>query len=284
MQANLTAGPRVHAAANGQTDVCVSAAPFGYASDRADMRRPEDDAGAGGPASSAAPRASSAACDPSVSRRGFLAGAATVTSVGFAGCGGRLPTTTTADSVVRRDDATVVWEYPASAVRGDEDGEAIGYAAIEFDVSDRARNADEVLPTLAFALNSTVGPTSAGEGSQGYQADRFRFRIGVPRTYDNTSGFRALVRPNQWPTVSTTYGYDGGERALVVTAADVNTEGTITVDGQFRSTDPTLPRRLRCGFEVQASQEGPLGRTVTVDGRTTLDVSTLDLPEGITTG
>ena len=202
-------------------------------------------------------------------------------SVGSAGCGGRLPTTTTADSVVRRDDATVVWAYPASAVRGDEDSEGIGYAAVEFDVSDRARNADEVLPTLAFTLNSTVGTTSAGEG---YQADRFRFRFGVPRTYDDTSGFRAFVRPNQWPAVSTTYGYDDGERALVVTAADVNTDGTVTVDGQFRSTDPTLPRRLRCGFEAKASQEGPLGRTVTVDGRTTLDVSTLDLPEGITTG
>jgi len=149
-------------------------------------------------------------------------------------------------------------------------------------VFDVAGPDQSVEPALTFRLNSTVGDIAAGESYQGYQADWFRFRLGVPRRYDGVAGLRAFVQPNQWPEIRTTYGYRGPRRDLDVRVPDVNTEGTITVDGRFRPPSATLPRQLYCGFEVHASRPGPLGRAVVAAGREMFDLSTLDLPSGVT--
>lgn len=243
---------------------------------RDDCARPDD-----GPSVATGRDSRGPSSDRSIPRRGFLAGTAITASVGLAGCGGRLPgSTATVDAAGRRDGDGLVWEYPASAVRGDEDDEGIGYASIRFRAVDLAGDSGRVVPGLTFTLNSTVGNLDTG----GYRADRFGFRIGVPRSYDGTAGFRAAVEPNTWPELRTSYGYEGAVRELVVTAPDVDTDGTITVDGRFRSSRATLPRQLHCGFEVRASRSGALGRTIVADGRTTFDVSTLDLPDGVSLG
>jgi hypothetical protein len=247
------------------------------------MCRRADGASAGEtPSVAGTPASCEASSDRSVPRRRFLAGVAATASATLAGCGGRLPDgVATVDATLRRDDATLTWAYPASAVEDDEDSDGIGYAAVGVGAVDRAPSVDRALPGLTFALNSTVGTIHAGAGFQEYRADWFRFRIGVPRSYDHVSGFQALVQPNQWPDLRVAYGYEGAVRELAVTAPEVDTDGTITIEGQFRSADATLPRQLYCGFEVQASQPGLAGRTVVADGRATLDVSTLDLPDGV---
>ena len=219
-----------------------------------------------------------------VSRRRFLAGATATASVSLAGCTARLPgKAASVDSRTTRDGNTLIWAYPASAAESDQGFEGIGYAAIRFQVFNMAVDADSVVPALQFRLNSTVADLAAGKSYQGYQADSFRFHIGVPRTYDGAAGIRAFVQPPQWPDIRTTYGYNGGVRELAVQAPDVHEDGTIIVEGRFQPYDATLPSELHCGFEVQASQTGPLGRTVRADGRETFDVSVIDLPEGITT-
>ncbi|SFR36848.1 MULTISPECIES: hypothetical protein [Halorubrum] len=219
-----------------------------------------------------------------VSRRRFLAGVTATASVSLAGCTARLPgKAASVDSRTTRDGNTLIWAYPASAAESDQGFEGIGYAAIRFQVFNMAVDADSVIPALQFRLNSTVADLAAGESYQGYQADSFRFYIGVPRTYDGAAGLRAFVQPPQWPDIRTTYGYTGAVRELAVQAPDVHEDGTIIVEGRFQPYDATLPSELHCGFEVQASQSGPLGRTVRVDGRETFDVSVIDLPEGITT-
>ena len=218
------------------------------------------------------------------SRRHFLAGATATATVDLAGCTAQLPgNAASVDSSTKRDGNTLIWNYPASAVQSNGRNEGIGYAAIRLRALNMAVDADSVVPALQFRLNSTVADLPAGKSSQGYQADSFRFHIGVPRTYDGAAGLRAFVRPPQWPEIRTTYGYNGAVRELAVQAPDVHEEGTIIVDGRFQPYDATLPSELHCGFEVQASQSGPLGRTVRADGRETFDVSVLDLPEGITT-
>jgi hypothetical protein len=219
-----------------------------------------------------------------VSRRRFLAGVTATASVSLAGCTARLPgKAASVDSRTTRDGNTLIWAYPASAAESDQGFEGIGYAAIRFQVFNMAVDADSVVPALQFRLNSTVADLAAGKSYQGYQADSFRFHIGVPRTYDGAAGIRAFVQPPQWPDIRTTYGYNGGVRELAVQAPDVHEDGTIIVEGRFQPYDATLPSELHCGFEVQASQTGPLGRTVRADGRETFDVSVIDLPEGITT-
>jgi hypothetical protein len=80
-------------------------------------------------------------------------------------------------------------------------------------------------------------------GFQGYQADWFRFRIGVPRSYDHVSGVRALVQPNQWPDRRVTCA-ERPVRELAVIAPEVDADGTVAVEGQCRSADEALPRRL----------------------------------------
>lgn len=218
-----------------------------------------------------------------VSRRRFLTGVTATASVGLAGCAAQVPgNAASVDARPTRDDNTLTWKYPASAVESDQGDEGIGYAAIRFQMSNMAVDADSVVPVLQFRLNSTVSDIAAGESYQGYQADSFRFNIGIPRTYDGTAGLRAFVQPPHWPDIRTTYGYDGGVRELVVQAPDVHEEGTIIVEGRFRPYNAMLPGELHCGFEVQASQSGPLGQTVRADGRATFDVSALDLPEEIT--
>lgn len=218
-----------------------------------------------------------------VSRRRFLAGVTTTASVGLAGCAARLPgNATSVDSRTTRDGNTLIWAYPASAAESEQGFEGIGYAAIQFQVFNMAVDADSVVPVLQFRLNSTVADIAAGESYHGYQADSFRFHIGVPRTYDGAAGLRAFVQPPHWPDIRTTYGYNGAVRELILQAPNVHEEGTIIVEGRFRPSDAMLPGQLHCGFEVQASQSGPLGRTVRADGREMFDVSVLDLPEGIT--
>lgn len=227
------------------------------------------------------PAAESPGDGRSTSRRRFFGGVATAAGVCLAGCAGRLPGNTAGiDATTRTDGNTLLWDYPAGAAEGD-DSDGIGYASIRFRALDLAETDRSVKPTLQFRLNSTVGDIAAGEPYEGYQADWFRFRVGVSRTYDDAAGLRAFVQPKQWPEIETTYGYRDGRRLLVVMAPDVNEAGTITVDGQFRPTGATLPRQLYCEFEVQASQPGLLGRTVAAAGRETFDLSGLDLPDSI---
>jgi hypothetical protein len=217
------------------------------------------------------------------SRRQLLTAVGVAGATGLAGCTARLPANAASvDSSPTRDGSTLIWAYPASAIESNQRDGGIGYAAIRFQVFNLAVDTNAVVPVLEFRLNSTVADIAAGASYQGYQADSFRFRIGVPRTYDGAAGLRALVQPPQWPEIRTTYGYDDTMRELVVTAPKVNEEGTIIVEGRFHLPDTTLPSQLHCGFEIQASQPGPLGRTVRADGREPFDVSALDLPEGIT--
>lgn len=219
----------------------------------------------------------------SISRRRVLAGAAATASVSLAGCGGRFPNSaTTVDATTHRDGNALVWEYPASAVQANGDGDRIGYASIHLEAVDLAWDTDRVMPGLRFTLNSTVGDAGSSERAGGYQADWFRFRIGVPRSYDDTSSFRAFVQPNQWPELRVIYDYVDAVRELEVMAPDVDTDGTIRIEGRFQSSSTTLPRQLHCGFDVQASRSTMLGRTVTAGGRATFDVSTLDRPDEVT--
>lgn len=218
--------------------------------------------------------------DRALSRRRVLAGGVATASVGLAGCTAHLPgNAASVDCQRRLDGDTLVWSYPAGAAQGDGDAltEGIGYAAIRFRAFDAATDQSAVAPTVRFRLNSTVG-----ESDRGYKANWFRFRIGVPRTDDDVSGLRASVQPPQWPEVQTTYGYEGATRDLLVEAPNVNEAGTVTVDGRFRSSGTTLPRRLHCQFEVKASQSGSFGRTVRAEGHATFDVSELALPAEIT--
>jgi hypothetical protein len=129
-----------------------------------------------------------------VSRRRFLAGVTATASVSLAGCTARLPgKAASVDSRTTRDGNTLIWAYPASAAESDQGFEGIGYAAIRFQVFNMAVDADSVVPALQFRLNSTVADLAAGKSYQGYQADSFRFHIGVPRTYDGAAGIRAFV-------------------------------------------------------------------------------------------
>lgn len=218
-----------------------------------------------------------------LSRRGFLASGATAASAGVAGCTAQLPgDAASVESSTTLDGNTLIWDYPASAVQDDDQEEGIGYASIRFRALDIAVDEESVSPVLQFRLNSTVADIAAGESYQEYQADWFRFRIGVPRTYDEVSALRAFVQPPQWPEVQTTYGYTGALRELLVKAPRVNTEGTIIVEGRFRPLGTTLPRQLHCQFAVQASKQELLGQTVLADGRATFDVSELALPDGVT--
>jgi len=104
----------------------------------------------------------------------------------------------------------------------------------------------------------------------------------VPRSYDGVDGLRAFVQPPRWPEIRTTYGYRNSRRDLDVRVPDVNTDGTLTIEGRFRAPGATLPGQLYCGFETRASQRGPLERAVVADGAETFDLSTLDLPDGVT--
>jgi hypothetical protein len=230
----------------------------------------------------AADQATVMTANRSLSRRRFLAGATATGSVGLAGCTAQLPgNAAKVESSTELDENTLIWEYPASAVQSNRKNDGIGYAAIRFRALNVAVDGGSAAPVLNFRLNSTVADVAAGESSQGYQADWFQFRIGVSRRYDGVSGLRTFVQPPQWPEVQTTYGYEDAMRELVVEAPSVNEKGTITVEGRFRPSGPTLPRQLHCQFEVQTSQPGPFGRTVLADGRSTFDVSELALPEGV---
>lgn len=222
--------------------------------------------------------------EPRLSRRRLLAGAGAAASTGLTGCGGRLPGGPPArvDSVGEVEDGRVVWRYPAGAIEGDED-DGIGYASVRFRVFDAlGGESDAVAPVLRFDCNSTVGRIAAGRGYRGYEADRFRFRIGVPRTYEDVAGLAALVRPPAWPEVRTTFDYRDAVRELDLLVPRVNSDGTIKVGGRLRPTRAVLPRQLFCSFEVRASRPGPVGRSVVADGRETIDLSTLDLPDGVT--
>jgi len=223
--------------------------------------------------------------DAVVSRRRLLTGGVTAVSLGLAGCAGRGPgAAADVDVATRTDGARILWDYPARAVEGDEDGDGIGYAAIRFRTVGTVGPEQSADPALTFRLNSTVGEIAAGESFKGYQVDRFRFRLGVPRSYDDIAGLQASVQPNQWPEIRTAYGYQGSRRDLVVSAPDVNSDGTIIVEGRFRPSRPTLPRQVYCEFEVHASRPGLLGRSVVATDSEMFDVSALDLPEGITLG
>jgi hypothetical protein len=212
-----------------------------------------------------------------------VAGSATALSLGLAGCAGRGPGTAAEVNVATRsENARIHWDYPARAVEGEADSDGIGYAAMRFRAFDAVGSEQSADPVLTFRLNSTVGGIAAGESFRGYQADWFRFRLGIPRTYDNLASLRAFVHPNQWPEIQTTYGYQGPRRDLVVYAPEVNTDGTITVEGRFRPSSPTLPRQLYCGFVVHASRPGLFGRSVLATDSELFDVSTLDLPDGVT--
>ena len=218
-----------------------------------------------------------------VSRREFVAGSITAISLSLAGCSGRsLGTTDDVDVATRTDGATILWDYPARAVENDDDNDGIGYAAIRLRAFDTAGPEQPAEPVLTFRLNSTVGGIAAGEGFKGYEADWFRFRLGIPRSYDDLAGLRAFVHPNQWPEIQTTYGYHNSRRDLVVHAPEVHSDGTITVAGRFRPSSTALPRQLYCGFEVRVSRPGLLGRSVTATGAEMFDISTLDLPSGVT--
>lgn len=228
-------------------------------------------------------RATSPKGAPTVSRRTFLAGGAAAASLGLAGCAGRAPgTTADIDVAARTDGSQLLWDYPARAVEDDEDSDGIGYAAIRFGVVDTVGPNTSVDPALTFRLNSTVGGIAAGSSYKGYQADWFRFRLGVPRSYDGLAGLRASVRPRRWPEIQTTYGYHNARRDLVVHAPHVHSDGTIVVEGRFRPPGTTVPRQVHCGFEVHASRSGPLGRRVLATGQELFDLSTVDLPDGIT--
>ena len=247
---------------------------------------PDDsDASDGDAPSAATDRAADAPPGRRRSRRRFLAGATASATVGLAGCADRLPgSAASVDSSTGRDGNTLIWNYPADAAGSDGRDGRIGYGAVRFLARDAAAPPESEAPALRFRLNSTVGGVDGGESAREYRADWFRFRIGVPRTYDGVSGLRASVRPPQWPAVRTTYGYEDGRRELLVEAPDVNEAGTIVVEGRFRPAGQTLPRRLRCQFEVRVSRAGPLGRTVLADGRTAFDVAALDLPDGVSVG
>jgi hypothetical protein len=243
----------------------------------------DDDDGNGNHPSVAADQGAETSPDRLLSRRHFLTGATAAATVDLAGCTAQRPgNAASVDSSTKRDGNTLIWNYPASAVQSNGRHEGIGYAAIRLRALNTAVDAGSVAPVLDFRLNSTVADIASGEPYQGYQADWFQFHIGLPRTYDGLSGLQAFVQPPQWPEVQTTYGYEGAMRELIVKAPSVNEEGTITVDGRFRPSGTTLPRQLRCQFEVQASQSGLFGRTVLADGSATFDVSELDLPAGVT--
>lgn len=218
--------------------------------------------------------------DSPVSRRGFLTGSATAASIGLAGCAGRVPgTAATVDAASRIDGEQLIWDYPARAVEGEKNPDRIGYAAVQLRVLDTAGPEQPADPILRFSLNSTVGSI---EGYERYQADWFRFRLGVPRSYDDTTSLEASVQPIQWPEIQTTYGYHESRRDLVVYAPDVNSDGTIEIVGRFRPAGTTLPRQLYCGFEVHASRPSLLGESVVATDGEMFDVSTLDLPDGVT--
>lgn len=222
---------------------------------------------------------------PAVSRRGLLAGVAATTSAGLAGCAGRLPgDATSVDAADRLEDDTLVWDYPAAAVDDGGDGEGIGYAAVRLRALDVAPAAESTTAGLRFRLNSTVGEAGATTSADGYQADWFRFRLGVPRSFDGVAGLRAFVQPPPWPALEVTYGSRANLRELVVAAPTVDGAGTVTVEGRFQSSGAALPRQLRCQFAVQASQSTPFGRTLVAEGTRTFDLSTLALPDGVTLG
>jgi hypothetical protein len=257
--------------------------PLHIHSHRSSNSSSEDYASEDEPSSGTADQVGPTTPTRTVSRRRFLAGVTATASVSLAGCTARLPgMAASVDSRTTRDGNTLIWASLASAAESDQGFEGIGYAAIRFQVFNMTVDADSVVPALQFRLNSTVADLAAGESYQGYQADSFRFHIVVPRTYDGAAGLRAFVQPPQWSDIRTTYGYNGAVRELAVQAPDVHEE-TIIVEGRFQSYDATLPSELHCGFEVQASQSGPLGRAVRADGRETFDVSVINLPEGITT-
>jgi hypothetical protein len=185
-------------------------------SHRSSSSSSEDHASEDEPSSGTADQVGTTTPTGTVSRRRFLAGVTATASVGLAGCTARLPGNAAAvDFRTTRDENTLIWAYPATAVESNQRDGGIGYAAIRFQAFNMAVDADSVVPVLQLRLNSTVADIAAGESYQRYQADSFRFHIGVPRTYDGAAGLRAFVQPPQWPDIRTTYGYDGAVRELV---------------------------------------------------------------------
>jgi len=54
------------------------------------------------------------------------------------------------------------------------------------------------MPARSVRLNFTVGGIPAGNPCEEFLADRFRFCVGVPRTYDGVEDLRTFVQPSQW--------------------------------------------------------------------------------------
>jgi len=205
----------------------------------------------------------------SESRRAFLAAVGAGTAAALAGCAGRLPGTDPEQVDTERtvEAGEISWEYPPN-----DDAEGIGYASVELD---RDRTVERSPPAYRLTLNSTVRGSHASEPYTGYHADRFRFRVGPPAAYAARHGFEMRVQPPPWPEIALRYDRRGGRRALVVESEQFGSDGTITFDLLFVPGGDPAPQRLHCSFEVQASRSGPLGKTVSADGR-----GTIELPSG----
>jgi len=196
-----------------------------------------------------------------VSRRSLLVALGAAATLG--GCAGRVGGPERVDTHPDHDADRLRWGYPST------DGDGIGYAAVGYE---GPRRLDRLPDALEFVCNATVGGIAAGEGYKGYSHDWFRFRLGPPPAYSQQQGFEYTVTPpGQWETFSVYEDYRGGRREIAVELREIDTEGTIQVPVRLAPSGQP-PARVQVSFTVQVSRSGPLGRTVQVSDRGTLDL------------
>lgn len=203
-------------------------------------------------------------------RRRVLGGLGTGAALGLAGCAGRVPgiSPESVSATEIGDEHELVWRYPRADTDGaDEDG--IGYVAAE--LTDPA-SLGEPGSELSLTLESTVGGLAASEQYREYEADWVRYRLGPPAGYP-PSEYEFRVQPPTWPAIEVSYDRRSGRRELVIELDEIDSGGTITLSAFFLARSGRRPERLHCSFTVQATQPGPLGRTVRANGHGTLPVA-----------
>jgi hypothetical protein len=204
----------------------------------------------------------------SLRRRRLLGAVGTALAGSLAGCDGRIPGTgpTRIDAESTVEDDRIVWRYPPRP----DDGDGIGYAAVEAEPRARPGGAP---PVLRLEFNSTVGGVAASEPYGGYRPDWFRFRVWPPTAYGGRLQYEVRVGPpGQWEEFSAYYDIRGGVRQFTAELRDVETRGTVLVPAVFDPGVDSLPRRLHCSVAVQVSRPGLTGETVRISGRETLDL------------
>lgn len=209
---------------------------------------------------------SSTPTDRTSTRRRILVGAGSTASVSLTGCVSRLPGIEpgSVDTETTTERNKLSWTYPPT----DDGSNGIDYASVRVDGPFHRKHPSAV----RFRFNSTVGGIASGESYEGYEANWFRFRVGLPADYPSSNTARFRVQPPPWPEIRVRYDRRGGRRDLVVDVPTVNSGGTIEIPFVVDPASNAPLKRLRCSFAAQVSQSNVLGKTVRVTSQGTLEL------------